>query len=345
MEHNSLKLLSKYRTQLMGFSALWILIFHSWQVVSEQYSMMWRVEYFIKKTGFAGVDILFFVSGIGLIYAIEKYSLKEFYIRRLLNVYPAFLFAGIGLYFLQDWNMEMFLTSIFCIRFYAVTMYQLMWFVPAILTCYFLFPLYYKFFKKADNKVEFTVCVWMFWLLLTIISVNRMRIDMYGFTNRIPVFLAGILAGYLIKEKNVVLTKQRWGGIIIGFLLGIYLSYYTNIKEQSFMVPVSNCCVPNFLIAIFGSILLAKAFWFIDTYFQKIGKAILKLFQILGVVSLELYAAQDVCEMGRRVRNSLGTDNVIVQNIIVFLVIFVVTAVIYFVCKMIKKGVNKVIKY
>ena len=345
MEGNSLKLLSKYRTQIMGFAALWILIFHSWKVVAEEYSMLWRVEFFIKKTGFAGVDILLFVSGLGLVYAIEKYKLKEFYIRRFVNVYPAFLLVGIALSLIRNWDMEMFWTSVLCIRFYTVNIIQMMWYVPAVLTLYLFFPLYYKFFKKSSNKTEFTICAWMIWLLLSIVLIGHMREDVYGFTNRIPVFLAGILAGYYIKEKDIVITKQRWIFVIIGFLLGVYLSYYTNIKNQGFMVPISNCCAPNFLMAIFGSILLAKLFWFLDTYCKKIGKMILEIFRIPGIASLELYAAQDVCGMGIGIRNNLPTNNLLVQNVIIITIIFGLTAIIYVVCKLVKSGINKLLGY
>ena len=35
MERNDLQLLNKYRSQIMGVAALWILIFHEWQIVTE----------------------------------------------------------------------------------------------------------------------------------------------------------------------------------------------------------------------------------------------------------------------------------------------------------------------
>ncbi len=345
MEGNSLKLISKYRTQIMGFAALWIFIFHSWFVVSEQYSMIWRAEYFIKKTGFVGVDILYFVSGLGLVYAIEKYSLKDFYIRRLINVYTVFLVTGLCLWYIRGWDLKEFLSNILCIKFYTVTVYQMLWTVPAILTFYLLFPLYYKFFKKAENKTLFTVAVCMIWLALTILSIDKMRIDLYGFTNRIPIFLAGILVGYYIREEDIVFTKQGWIFIVTGFLLGIYLSYYTNIKDQGFMVPVSNCCVPNFLMTIFGCIILSKIFWIMDTHWKTIGKGILNLLKIMGIASLEIYAAQDICDMGYNMRPIPGINNLFVENLIIFAIIFMVAVVVYMVCKVIKNSLRKLLGY
>ena len=212
MEGNSLKLISKYRTHIMGFGALWILIYHAWKITSAEYSMIWRAEYFIKATGFAGVDILLFVSGLGLVYAIEKYNLREFYFRRFVNVYPAFFLTGIVLMYVREWDVKTFWESVLCIKFYTTNIFQLLWYVPAILTGYLLFPLYYRFFKKASSKIEFTLCAWMMWLLLSLALIGHLRDEFYGVTNRTPVFLAGILAGYLIREMNVEQNRCAMAG-------------------------------------------------------------------------------------------------------------------------------------
>ena len=109
------------------------------------------------------------------------------------------------------------------IKFYTETIYQLLWFVPAILTLYLLFPLYYNFFKKASNKVEFTACVWIIWLLLTLALENivgNIRPDFYGFTNRIPIFIVGILAGDILRKKEIILDKSKW--ILTTFGLGCF---------------------------------------------------------------------------------------------------------------------------
>ncbi|MBR5597754.1 MAG: acyltransferase [Lachnospiraceae bacterium] len=335
MEGNSLKLLSKYRTPIMGFAAVWILIFHAWTVASEQYSAIWRVEYFIKKTGFAGVDIFFFVSGLGLVHAINKYNLKEFYFRRFINIYPAFFLTGVILIFTRKWDIITFLKNVTCVRFYTESIYQLLWFVPAILTVYLLFPLYYKIFRQSSNKLEFTICVWMIWLFLSMVLKDVIRGDFYGFTNRIPIFIAGIYLGDLMKVKEVFINKQRWILIIIGFLLGVYLSYFTNIKEQYFVVPTSNCCIPNFLMGICGSILLAKVFWFIENNFKKVGEIVLKIFTFLGIISFELYCAQEEVVL---IHKKILLDNTIVlENIVTMIVILIWAILLHIICGFVKK--------
>ena len=43
-------------------------------------------------------------------------------------------------------------------------MYSFLWFVPAILTLYLLFPLYYKVYEKAADKTLFTGAMFVLWL-------------------------------------------------------------------------------------------------------------------------------------------------------------------------------------
>lgn len=57
---NDLSLLFKYRKFLMGFAALWILMTHEWQIVTNETSFFFVTENFIKRIGFCGVDIFFY---------------------------------------------------------------------------------------------------------------------------------------------------------------------------------------------------------------------------------------------------------------------------------------------
>jgi peptidoglycan/LPS O-acetylase OafA/YrhL len=64
MEENmNLKLLSKYRTELMGIAIFYIFLFHIYDI---------GYAYKIRSYGYVGVDIFFMLSGIGLIYSWKK---------------------------------------------------------------------------------------------------------------------------------------------------------------------------------------------------------------------------------------------------------------------------------
>ena len=71
--------ISAYRSELMGWSILWIMMLH---FTFNQIKPLG----FIAQYGFAGVDIFLFVSGFGLFYSLDKDdNLVSFYRKMLLS--------------------------------------------------------------------------------------------------------------------------------------------------------------------------------------------------------------------------------------------------------------------
>lgn len=64
---NDLSLLFKYRKFLMGFAALWILMTHEWQIVTNETSFFFVTENFIKRIGFWWCRHLFITIRNGII--------------------------------------------------------------------------------------------------------------------------------------------------------------------------------------------------------------------------------------------------------------------------------------
>ena len=335
MEKNGLQLINKYRSAIMGVAALWILIFHEWQPIAEDVWSIYVVEKAIKRLGFGGVDIFFFLSGIGLVYAIKKYDVKTFYKRRIVNIYIPFLITAIAMAFLQEWEVLEFFKNVLFINFYTETIYCFLWFMPAIFTFYLLFPWYYRIFEKTVNKVQFTALLLLIWLLISVLLRDVMRHDLYGFTNRIPIFIVGILTGWVLQEREVIFTRLTWGICVCAFVLGLYFGYLTNYEDYFLVVPTSNCCIPNFLMAISGSCLLARFFLFADMRLKMFGKGILKLLGFIGSISLELYCVEEW--IGNRMRTVLDLESKLVLNVIVFVSIICCAFVLHMICKLIKK--------
>ena len=78
-QNNDINILSKWRGVLMGFSALWILFYHEYIPLVTTPVFLYKIEKFVKRIGFCGVDIFFLLSGMGLTYAIQKTNLPRFY--------------------------------------------------------------------------------------------------------------------------------------------------------------------------------------------------------------------------------------------------------------------------
>ena len=77
--------LSRHRGQLMGVSILFIVLFHIGLPRTDAF-------FGLKRMGNVGVDLFFFLSGIGLWYAwCKRPETWHFYQRRLLRILPAWL--------------------------------------------------------------------------------------------------------------------------------------------------------------------------------------------------------------------------------------------------------------
>ena len=143
-KRNDFGIINEYRTAIMGFSALWIYMFHLWQPVVKTEGILQMAEEYITQIGYCGVDIFFFLSGIGLVYAIGKGSVGAFYQRRFSKVLPPFIVMAICKMFVDGWTFPEFIKNISGYHFLTESIYVHLWFVPAILFLYLIFAFVYS---------------------------------------------------------------------------------------------------------------------------------------------------------------------------------------------------------
>ena len=285
--------LSRYRGAIMGFAALWIYVFHIWNPIFDNYPLLHRWEVFLKTIGFSGVDLFFFLSGLGLVHAIGRQDLPTFYRRRLSRVLPPYFLTATAIALTGGWSLELYLKNLTGWNFYTENIYSLLWFVPAILTFYLIFPLYYRGFEKWGRPFLLTGCAIGVWLALSLGLKNTLRYDLYGFTNRIPVFLLGVLAGHMSVRGGKNYTFLHRLACLLALGLGLCAAYLTNTKGMYLLVPVSNCCVPNVLMAPALCLLLAEVFSILDGKMGGFGRVSVGFFRFFGGISLEFYCVQE----------------------------------------------------
>ena len=225
---NGFLLVSKYRNAIMGIAALWVLFFHAWIPVmpastAGHFNLFGFIERYLKAIGYCGVDIFLLVSGLGLTFAIKKGSLLRFYYRRLRRIILPPLVVSLLLWNIFGWSTLEFFQNISGYNFYFKDTTCFLWFIPAIVTLYLLFPLYYKVFDRFRNKILFTAAAIALWLIISLLLLNVMRPDLYGFTNRIPVFIIGVLFGYITQnKKDIVFKTWTYICLIVTLALGLY---------------------------------------------------------------------------------------------------------------------------
>ena len=342
-EEKGFALLKKYRSCLMGFAALWILFFHLWMPVLHV-PVLSAVEIFIKRIGFCGVDIFFFLSGMGLVYSIQSHTTLGFYYQRLRRVVIPFLTIAAFWCVMEKWSAGQLLRVIFAYDFYFVNIYRLLWFVPAVMTLYLLFPLYYRLFSAASNKIIFTLCVLLIWLAASILLKDRLRTDLYGFTNRIPVFCVGCLVGHLSQCER---HRFKRGAIetlmLLLLILGIYLSYLTNYRDMPLLVPVPNCCVPNFLMTISICYLFPKALALLGRIPKMVWleRGIVRVLTFFGMFSLELYCVQE--KTAEKLIHRFGTyGHTLILNIALFAAMTAAGLLLYWFQRIVWKGLDRI---
>ena len=296
---NGFLLISKYRNAIMGIAALWILAFHAWIPVTpvpteEHFNLFGFLERYLKIIGYCGVDIFLLLSGIGLTFAIKKGSVIRFYYRRLRRILLPFLIVSVFLWQVFGWSTSEFIKHISGYNFFFEKADGIMWFVFAIVTLYLFFPLYYKIFGKAKNKILFTGIVIAIWLIISLIVQNIMRIDLYGFTNRIPVFLIGILFGHITQNhKNIVFKAWTYVLLVVILTAGLILTYFTTLQNVYLILPVGNCFLPNLLIAVSLPFLIAKILDLAERHLSLFGKILVMVISFFGTFTLESYCIQE----------------------------------------------------
>lgn len=285
-------LINAFRVEIMGFAALWIWFFHEWRPFLHDLPLLGLAERSIKRLGYYGVDFFLLLSGIGLCYAIGKYSTGQFYKKRLLKVYlPYAVFVTVKAVALRQ-DLVTYLKIVSGYSFLMEHVYSTLWFVPAILILYLFFPLYYRFFSRSAGKGRFTLGAILVWLALSVLLKDVMRRDLYVFTNRIPVFLTGVWIGWHTQNRAQIFSKKAWFGWSICFTAGLALSVITKQFEVYLLVPESDCCLPSFLMALSGCCLLGGTFARIR--WEKRFLAGLRSFlRFFGARSLEFYCVQE----------------------------------------------------
>lgn len=101
----------------------------------------------LSSIGYFGVDVFLFLSGIGLCFGYGKYkSVAQFYRKRFLRIYPAYLTAIIiGAVLMTSVSIvDILVKSIgigYFMPLYGMSSFD--WYVPTIILFYVLFPILY----------------------------------------------------------------------------------------------------------------------------------------------------------------------------------------------------------
>ena len=287
-----LESVSKYRAQIMGFAAIWIFVFHVRDQIAvfHDIPVITQLELYCSNIGFCGVDVFLFLSGWGLYYAIQSHSLCGFYKRRYRRLVAPFVLVCVYKTLYERWEILRFVKAVTGWTFLTKNAYEPIWFIPAIALLYLFYPLYIKIFNKIRNKYICTAAAIVIWFVLAAaVMFLTGREDIYIFINRIPVFITGVLFGWMAFSGKKDVSDIEKIILIVMFVSGVILQFFTLFVRVRLFLPMPHDGLPAFLIAVPMCFLLAEVFRRLDRF-----TVIQKIYGFFGKISLEFYVFQEI---------------------------------------------------
>lgn len=273
--------LSRYRSELMGLAMLFILLFHVGGRHNE------TLAYCLSRCGNVGVDIFLFVSGIGLWFAWSKgTTLKQFYWRRYIRVYPAWLVIAclyfIPLYINDKADLtDTILNIIYYHGFWTIYNELHFWYIPAIMTLYTVAPAYMTLLSRSRSWCWLPVVFMLFCIAMRYdqtlwTSLRHIEI----FISRIPIFLIGINVGQWVRERREA-SRDAWVVAALSMALSAYvcLLFEGGLRGRFPLFLERMAYIP---LSISLSLLACRMF----AYFPQL---LLRSLAFIGTVSLEFY--------------------------------------------------------
>jgi len=235
MTENPLALssLSRYRAQLMGLAILWIMLYHAGLALPK-----WMLPLMaVKGLGLVGVDIFFLLSGLGLSFSWKSDpQAVPFWRKRFARVIPIFWFF-VSLSLLKK-ALGKGLVLADAGRFLGLDFFVSgeldRWFVPAILSCYLIFPLLAALVRRVGPAYAlsgFSALAWLISVLLVDTPAQHWQI----FTVRLPAFGLGVYVGHVLANKQrapwMETPAMVYGGLLFG--MGMWAALLVSVKSAT----------------------------------------------------------------------------------------------------------------
>ncbi|MCI6977115.1 MAG: acyltransferase [Lachnospiraceae bacterium] len=299
---------------LQVIAAFQILFFHLWAPITSM-----QIEQFVLKTAYVGVDMFFFLSAYSL--AGREIDYVPFLKDRVLKLYAKFaFFTLIMALFSKSFGVIRVVKSLTLIEFFQKGGGAFLWFIPAILILYIIYPLFLKW--NSRFKVIWVLLIWLTGSVFAehVLSYTAVFI----FTNRIPVILAGYLfKTYCTKNNNL---RRSW---VVLIPLGVLLLHMYGFKVR-LNFPIKDMFYVLAIPTVLGLVMLSS-------YVKKYAVT-----ESLGSITLELYAVQMI--FGQRIliwAYDMFNKNALMTNVFVTAVMIAAAYIVSYVMKMPKRLIIK----
>ncbi len=274
--------ISLHRSEIMGVAMIFIVLFHVSLPRLSPFYGLWRM-------GNIGVDVFLFLSGMGLWYSLTgNASLKRFFSRRYLRIYPTWLLVACLYYVPRFWQGEHGWKQIADLAGDVLINWDFwlhdeltFWYIPAAMMLYLFAPAYVKLVSRHEAYRWLPVlmivwCVAVQWVRPIHDAVGHIEI----FWSRVPIFFIGINCGALVKQGLSISAQSVWlllAAAVLSLGVDIHLEQTRHGLFPLFIgrmlyIPATFCLV----------LLLAN-------WLSAVPQPIKRALRLVGTVSLEMY--------------------------------------------------------
>lgn len=278
--------ISKHRSALMGFAILWVMLYHLCGL-GECHNLAKA----ILAIGHAGVDIFFFLSGLGLTYSYyERLKTHDervsYYKKRFIRIIPTYYLVILITALVFRKSIIDTLWRLSCMGFWVGKPYY-DWFVPSLLLFYCFFP----FFISLSHKygVYRAAC---FFILIGLLGTLGLVLLGKGtvilFVSRIPILFVGCIFGYYLKYVQQTISNHFSWLMIILAIIGILGELIITCSYDAVFLRRSSLHHLPFVLIIPG-LCISLSYMFEWCSNHAFSRWISVCFSFLGTYSLEIY--------------------------------------------------------
>jgi len=269
----------------MGFAIIIVMLFHV---------PLSRLDPFfgLRRMGNLGVDIFFFLSGIGLWYSWAKQQKwRRFYLNRALRIYPAWLIVA-GYFYISRFHgtttaSYVDLAGDIIVNWDFWLHDELtFWYVPATMMLYLFAPPYMELVRRHPIYRWLVVLPLMWCIIVQYVApVHQAVGHIEIFWSRVPIFFLGINFAEAVRQKREI-DKQAWWMIIGFFALSLWACIWLEQMRHG-RFPLYTERMLYIVLAITTILIMSKVFdWLCGS---KAGTYVNKWFAWVGGISLEIY--------------------------------------------------------
>ena len=272
--------ISRFRGELMGAAMLFIMLFHVDLARSDTF-------FGLRRMGNIGVDMFLFLSGIGLWFSWAKNSsVKRFYFRRFVRIYPAWLIIA-ALFYLPKfhggsaWSWIDLIGELgFNWEFWLRDELNF-WYIPAIMMLYLFAPPYMELIRRHPIYRWLPVVMVMWCILVQWVTpINHVVGHLEIFWSRVPIFFIGINMGEMVRRKQTVDGQGIWM---------VFLMFVMALASSIFLEQEKHGQFPLFIERMLYIPLTVTAILILNRVFRRLPAKVNYCFRFVGALSLECY--------------------------------------------------------